>query len=82
MYCSSYFAEDSNCNMLYIKIGIRVVYAFTISTSMWSQLPDCPVIYNCPLVIISNLLTLVGGDTSDDRINASNRLFMQFNQKS
>ena len=57
MYCSLCSAEDSN--ILYIKIGIKVVYAFTISTSMWSQLPDCPVIYNCPLVIISNLLTLV-----------------------
>ena len=73
MYCSLCSAEDSN--MLYIKIGIKVVYAFTISTSMWSQLPDCPVIYNCPLVIVNNLLTLVGGDTSDDRINTSNRLF-------
>ena len=62
--------------MLYVKTEMELVYAFTISTSIWSQLPNCPFIYNCPLVIINNLLTLIGGDTSEDirTINASNRL--------
>jgi serine/threonine protein kinase len=70
-YCS---AVDSN--MLYVKVGTELVYAFTISTSTWSQLSDCIYVYDCPLVIISNLLTLIGGDTSEDRltINTSNRL--------
>ena len=70
-YCS---AVDSN--MLYVKVGTELVYAFTISTSTWSQLPDCLYVYDCPLVIISNLLTLIGGDTSEDQltINTSNRL--------
>ena len=70
-YCS---AVDSN--MLYIKVGTELVYAFTISTSTWSQLPDCLYVYDCPLVIVSNLLTLIGGDTSEDQltINTSNRL--------
>jgi N-acetylneuraminic acid mutarotase len=62
--------------MLYVKVGTEIVYAFTISTSTWSQLPDCPFVYDCPLVIISNLLTLIGGDVSEElTINTSNRLF-------
>ena len=68
-----YSAVDSN--MFYVKVETDLVYAFTISTSTWFQLPKCPFVYNSPLVIISNLLTLVGGDTSDDKINASNKLF-------
>jgi hypothetical protein len=72
---SCFSAVDSNT--LYVKAGPELVYAFTISTSIWSQLPDCPFVYYCPLVIISNLLTLIGGDTSDNllTIDTSNRLF-------
>ena len=68
-------AMDSN--MLYIKVEKELIYAFTISTSSWSRLPDCPSVNNCPIVIISNLLTLIGGDTNENirTINASNRLF-------
>ena len=66
-------AVDSN--MLYVKVGTKQIYAFTISTYIWSQLTDSPYVEGCPLAIINNLLTLVGGDTSDIRINASNRLF-------
>ena len=44
---------------LYILHGNRV-YAYTISSSSWSRHSDSPT-YNCPLVIIHNLLTLVGG---------------------
>ena len=72
---SHHSAVDSNT--LYVKVGRKLVYAFIISTSTWSQLPDCPFIRDCPLIVIDNLLTLVGGDTSEDllTINASNRLF-------
>ena len=57
--CSSYcaVADDST---LYVRRRNHEVYAYTISTSSWSQLPNSPT-YNCPLVIINNLLTLVGG---------------------
>ena len=70
-YCSAV-----DCNTLYVKVRMELVYAFTISTSTWSQLPYCPFLYNCPLVVINNLLTLVG-DSSGDLfiVNASNRLF-------
>ena len=49
-------ADDSN---VYIRTG-KQVYAYTTSTSTWSQLPDS-LSSNCPSVIINNLLTLVGG---------------------
>ena len=71
--CYSHFsAVDSN--MLYVKVEATQVYAFTISTSIWSQLPSCAYVYDCPLVVINNLLTLVGGNTDFISINASNRL--------
>ena len=55
-YCA---AVDSST--LYIRTGINdQVYAYTISTSSWSQLPKSPA-RSCPSVIINNLLTLVGG---------------------
>ena len=68
-------AMDSN--MLYIKVEKELIYAFTISTSTWSQLPNCPFLYDCPLIVINNLLTLVGGDTSEklSTIKTSNKLF-------
>ena len=71
----SYHSAAMNSNMLYIQVG--QVYAFTISTSTWSQLPDRPYIDidNCTLVIINNLLTLVGGCTGACVTRASNRLF-------
>jgi serine/threonine protein kinase len=64
-----------NSNMLYIKVGGVQIYAFIISTSIWSRLPNCPAVYNCPLVIINNL-TLIGGYTilRSHTINLSNRL--------
>ena len=77
--CSMCYSHCSaiDSNMLYVKVGTKLVYAFIINTSIWSQLPDSPFIFDCPLVIISNLLTLVGGNTSEDlhTINTSNRLF-------
>ncbi len=53
-HCS---AVDSN--MLYVKVGAKLVYALIFNTSIWSQLPDCPFLFDCPLVIISSLLTLI-----------------------
>ena len=48
------------------------VYAYTVSHSTWSQLPDSPV-NDCPSVIVKNLFTLVGGYR--DFPNATNQLF-------
>ena len=44
---------------VYARLANNNVYAFTTSTSSWSQLPDSPT-NDCPSVIV-NLLTLVGG---------------------
>ena len=55
---------------LYVRKWISV-YAYTISTSSWSQLPDSPT-RDCPSVIINNLFTLVGGIHSG---NITNQLF-------
>ena len=74
MLCSYRSIMDSN--MLYVKVGMEQVYAFTVSTSMWSWLSGCPVIGDCPLVVINNLLTLIGGySICVHKIRASNRLF-------
>ena len=66
---SSYSATDGTT--LYIRQYNKSVYAYTISTSSWSQLPDSPT-DKCPSVIINNLLTLVGGD---HRGTTTNQLF-------
>ena len=55
---SNYSATDGTT--LYIRQDNNSVYAYTIRTSSWSQLPNSPT-HNCPSVIINNLLTLVGG---------------------
>ena len=44
------------------------MYSYTTSTSSWSKLPDSPN-RNCPLVIINNLLTLIGGHCGDTLTN-------------
>ena len=46
-------------NTLYVR-EVNDIYAYTVSTSTLSQLPDSPT-NTCPFVIINNLLTLVGG---------------------
>ena len=58
--------------ILYVRLRSRKVYSYTVSTSTWSQLPDSPT-HSCPLVIINNLPTLIGGQ-DDSRINI-NKLF-------
>ena len=44
---------------LYVRQATSM-FTYTVSTNSWSRLPGSPVT-NCPSVIISNLLTLVGG---------------------
>ena len=70
MNISSYSAVDGTA--LYVRLDDKCVYAFTIHTSHWSQLPESPTT-DCPSVIINDLLTLVGGDKSIDGI--TNQLF-------
>ena len=65
-YCAA--VDDST---LYIR-ATRQMFSYTISTSSWSQLPNSPVEF-CPLVIINNLLTLVGGNPHCDTL--TNQLF-------
>jgi serine/threonine protein kinase len=70
-YCTA--ADDKT---LYVKKNNRDIYVYTIGTSSWSQLPDCPTNY-CPSVIINNLLTLVGGNTSYNvlKVDITNHLY-------
>ena len=56
---STVYSAVADDTTMYVKTNYRV-YAYTASTSSWYQLPDSQSI-NCPLVIINNLLTLVGG---------------------
>ena len=75
----SYYNAIADGTTLYVRPGNFQVYAFTTSTSFWSQLPDSPN-SDCPSVIVNNLLTLVGGHgvhkgTAYDRGGATNQLF-------
>ena len=56
---STYYNAVADGTAVYVR-DVNKVYAFNTSTSSWSQLPDSPN-YECPLVIVNNLLTLVGG---------------------
>ena len=55
---------------MYVHVPNFRVYAYTASTSSWSQLPDSPT-YGCPSVIVNNLLTHVGGNNGAN----TNQLF-------
>ncbi len=59
-------------NTLYV-VQLHQDFCYTISTSSWSRLPNSPT-YNCPPIIINNLLTLVGGHVCDTR-TVTNQLF-------
>jgi serine/threonine protein kinase len=64
-------AVDSST--LYIRTWTNdQVYAYTISTSSWSPLPKSPT-RSCPLVIVNNFLTFVGGYDHDGI--TTNKLF-------
>ena len=65
----SYCAVVDGTN-LYVRMSNQMC-SYTISTSSWSRLPDSPT-NSCPLVIINNLLTLVGGKHSG---TSTNQLF-------
>ena len=67
----SFYNAVTDGTTLYVRPGDFKVYAFTTSTSSWSQLPDSPT-SDCPLVIVNNLLTLVGGDHNR---TTTNKLF-------
>lgn len=60
---SSYYGVAVDGNSTYFKPGGREVYACK-DGKVWSQLPNCPI-FNCPLVIVNKLLTLVGGSQQD-----------------
>ena len=59
--------------VLYIITTESKCYAYTLSTSSWSQLPQSPTAY-CPSVVINNLFTLIGGSDSESKI-ITNQLF-------
>ena len=54
------FNSVTDGNTVYIKADGNNVYAYTMSTSTWSQLPDSPY-SSCPIVVINALPTLIGG---------------------
>ena len=58
-------------NTAYLRDGINI-YAYTLSTCTWSQLPDYMFV-DCPSVIVNNLLTLVGGRVAYGKL--TNQLF-------
>ena len=57
---------------LYVAVAPKV-FCYTISSSSWSQLPDCPTLL-CPSVVICRLLTVVGGCICGAR-TITNQLF-------
>jgi serine/threonine protein kinase len=59
MSLSESYGAAVDGSTVYIVLG-RQIFCYTISTSSWSQLPESPT-FNCPSVIINNLLTVVGG---------------------
>ena len=67
----NYYNAVADGTTLYVRLGNNNIYAFTTSTSSWSQLPDSPTI-SCPSVIVNNLLTHVGGYLG---IKVTNQLF-------
>ena len=70
-YCA---AVDGSTLYISSSSSSTNVYAYTISTSSWSQLPNSPTVM-CPSVIINNLLTLVGGNHNHIFGAVTNQLF-------
>ena len=67
---STYHNAVADGTAMYV-CDLNKAYAFTTSTSSWSQLPDSPNC-ECPSVIVNNLLTLVGGKHG---VTSTNQLF-------
>ena len=57
-----------HANAVYIRPPGRMVYMYSLNLLTWAQLPCCPA-SNCPLVIVNDLLTLVGGYDKDHCTN-------------
>ena len=67
-YCAA--VDDT---ALYVRQTVtHHMFCYSISTSRWSQLPDCPT-ESCPSVIINNLFTFIGG--LDRSHTITNQLF-------
>ena len=64
---SRYYGAAVNKDTLYVRDSSSV-YAYTISTSSWSQFSDSPTTF-CSSVIVNNLLTHVGGSHSGTLTN-------------
>ena len=60
-----------HANAVYIRPPGKIVYVYSLNMRTWLQLPCCPTT-NCPLVIVNDFLTLVGGCDKD---RCTNRLF-------
>ena len=56
---------------LYVR-NRKIVYTYIVSSTTWHRLPDSPT-SQCPLVIIQNLLTQVGGNLGSGIL--TNKLF-------
>lgn len=55
-------------DVVYIRPPGKIVYAYSVNSLTWSQLPCCPA-SDCPIVVVNNLLTIVGGYDKDHCIN-------------
>ena len=53
-----------HANAVYIRPPGRIVYVYSLNLLTWARLPCCPT-SNCPLVVVNDLLTLVGGYDKD-----------------
>ena len=71
---SSAYSAAVDGNALYVRLVHKQVYAYTVSTSTWSQLPDSPT-HSCPSVVIHNLFTLIGGKHGDSNGAFTNKLY-------
>ena len=70
---SRHNAAAVNGITVFVRLYDRTVYGYTVtgSTSTWSRLPSCPSV-DCPMVIVNDVLTTVGGLFG---LSATNLLF-------
>ena len=54
--------------------GEKTMYSYTIDSEQWSQLPDCPK-FHSSFVVIDNLLTAIGGQSSLQQGRCSDKLY-------
>ena len=52
----------------YVLTPRHKVYAFDTTNSTWFQLPICPT-HDCPIVIVGNLVTVIGGNQGSSVTN-------------